>query len=179
MSNFTLSIPESVSFEEAIALSQQLMESMESQSADPSIIQHSIAQLVASQNGARGFFVTYLTDERFLADTPSIEVLQALQSAPETVAELLVKNLAMSSAMIITYRRHQREDLAIGSERVRSRTLGLMQQLQLPLISDKLQQLQHSLTEQGVYSEFLSRWGYDDEQRCTIGSAVSEAIARS
>jgi uncharacterized membrane protein (DUF441 family) len=58
-----VSIPESVTFEEAIAFTQSLMSQIEAGEVSPSEIRNAIAQLVKSENGARGFFVTYLTSQ--------------------------------------------------------------------------------------------------------------------
>jgi hypothetical protein len=177
MTSTTFAVPESVSFEAAIALTQQLLTDWEQQALSPEQIQTRITQLVASQNGARGFFVTYLTDERSQFDAPTDAVLAALCTSAETVSELLVKNLAMSTAMAIAHRRNGNEAMAQGSDRVRSRTVQLIQQLSLDLIPIKADQLRQSVTGEGPYQSFLDRWGYDAEQRDAIAEAVNQAIA--
>jgi hypothetical protein len=170
-------IPEDITFEQAIAFTQVLLTQIEQQTLSAAAVEATIAALVQSENGARGFFVTYLTDRRPLADRPDPGIIQALRAAPEQVADLLVKNLAMSSAMAITHRRSRSEELAQGSDRVRSRSARLMQQLQLAVVIERAQQLQQSLTTgKGAYSAFLDRWGYDAEQRQTIQQAIAEAI---
>jgi len=164
-----MTIPETVSFEEAIAHTQGVMDAMEQGSVSDAELESTLTQLVRTENGARGFFVTYLTDDRPLADHPSEAVLKALKASPEIVSELLVKNLAMSAAMAITHRRNDNETMAQNSDRVRSRTAHLIQQLSLPEISAKLQQLHESATTgQGTYQPFLDRWNYDAEQREVI-----------
>ncbi|GAB4133903.1 MAG: hypothetical protein Fur0046_05130 [Cyanobacteria bacterium J069] len=171
----SLTIPSDLSFEQAIALTQDLMAQMEAGTLSAVEEERAIAALVASENGARGFFVTYLTSDSALADAPSEAVVKALQSSPETVAELLVKNVAMSSAMAIAHRRNQNEDMAQGSERVSSRTADLIRRVSLPLVSEKAQQLRDSAqTGAGVYADFLNRWHYDDEQRTVIQAALSD-----
>lgn len=140
-------------------------------------ISEAIAQLVKSENGARGFFVTYLTSEDTLADNPSLEVIQALQSSPDIVTELLVKNLAMSSAQAITHRRKGNEEMAQGSDRVRSRTLSLMEKLQLPQLQERSVALYKSAkTGEGIYQAFLQRWGYDTQQRQVICDALEQVM---
>jgi hypothetical protein len=171
-----VSIPDAPSFEEAIALTQTLLAAMMDRSVAEADLQGAIAQLVSTHNGARGFFVAYLTDDRPLADQPSPGVIAALQGAAAAVADLLVKNLAMSSAMAIAHRRRQAEDMAQGSDRVRSRTLGLIRQLQSAVVAERVAALQGSLAGEGDYSSFLERWGYDADQRQAIGAAL-EAIA--
>ncbi len=174
----SLTVPADISFEQAIALTQTLLNRMElGDIADPEL-ESVLTTLVNSQNGARGFFVTYLTDERSLVDQPTNAVLLALKQSPNHVSELLVKNLAMSSAMAITHRRNQNEPQAQGSDRVRSRTMNLIKQLELPDIQTKAQQLKTSAeTGTGDYATFLDRWGYDDEQRQVIQQSMTQAIA--
>ncbi len=169
----TWQVPETVTFEEAIHLTQTLLAQIEARQLSDREIQASITALVKSENGARGFFVTYLTDDTALADSPSAGVLTALQTSAEIVSELLVKNLAMSTAMAITHRDNQQEEMAQGSERVHQRTVNLIQQTNLDLVSEKLQQLQETLaTGAGKYQSFLQRWGYNAEQRQAIQKAV-------
>ncbi|GAB4461652.1 MAG: hypothetical protein OHK0037_11070 [Elainellaceae cyanobacterium] len=168
-----LTLPPDLSFEQAIALTQDLMAQMEVGTLSAVEEERAIAALVANENGARGFFVTYLTSDSALADVPSDAVVRALQSSPETVAELLVKNVAMSSAMAIAHRRNQNADMAQGSERVSRRTTDLIRRVSLPLVSEKAQQLRDSAqTGAGVYADFLNRWRYDDEQRAVIQAAL-------
>lgn len=168
-----LTLPPDLSFEQAIALTQDLMAQIEAGTLSAAEEEQAIAALVSSENGARGFFVTYLTGDSALADAPSEAVVKALQSSPETVAELLVKNVAMSSAMAIAHRRNHNEDMAQGSERVSRRTLNLIRRINLPLVSEKAQQLRNSAKMgDGLYADFLNRWRYDDEQRAVIQAAL-------
>lgn len=177
MPDISFAVPDSVTFEQAIALTQDLMGQMEHDQLSAPQLEQAIAALVSSPNGARGFFVTYLTDDRSLADRPEAAVVAALRSAPDLVADLLVKNLAMSAAMAIAHRRQQNEAMAQGSDRVRSRSLGLMQQLQLPQITSRAQQLHDSaVTGEGADQAFLTRWGYDAEQRQEIQQALQQIL---
>jgi hypothetical protein len=172
-----VNIPESVTFEEAIALTQSLLSQMASDEISQSDVYDAIAQLVSSENGARGFFVAYLTSPGTIVDNPSAEVIQALQSAPDIVAELLVKNLAMSTAQSITHRRQSNEQMARGSDQVRSRTTQLIQRIQLPQVWENALALRESaLTGAGNYQTFLQTWGYDAQQRQSICQSVDRVL---
>jgi hypothetical protein len=167
----SFSIPPEISFEQAIALTEDLLAD---QSVTEAELESAIAALVQTANGARGFFVTFLTGDYSLADQPTAAVLQGLRSAPEQVADLLTKNLAMGTAMEITHRRNQTPDLAVGSARVQHRSQQLIQLLQLPALQASLQQLLTSVTSTaGAYQSFLNRWGYDAEQRQAIQQAIA------
>lgn len=176
LSDVTSASPE-ITFEEAIATTQALLEQMAQGNLSEADIEAAIATLVSTENGARGFFVTYSTDDRELADHPSPAVYRALQSSPDIVAELLVKNLAMSSAMAVTHRRNDNEVMAQGADRVRSRMMRLIDQLELPQILERAQKL-HETTATGVgeYRAFLERWNYDAEQRQVIQEALLPII---
>lgn len=168
-------IPEAISFEQAIAVTQALLEQMEQEELSPSEIELVLRALVSTENGTRGFFVTYLSDDRPFADQPTPAVITALQTAPMVVSPLLIKNLAMSTAMAITHRRNQNEASAQGSDRVRSRSAKLIQLLQLAELQAQAQALLHSLqTGAGEYQAFLERWSYDTEQRQAMRQALEQ-----
>jgi hypothetical protein len=175
--NFNFAVPDAITFDQAIDLTHSLLAQIEAGSLPDSAIEATLAKLVSSENGARGFFVTYLTDDRPLADQPSPAVVNALKTSAEIVAELLVKNLAMSTAMGLAHRRNHNETMANGSDRVQQRTTQLIQLVQLPQVAEKASQLQQSAsTGAGPYQPFLDRWGYDAEQRLAIQQAMERAI---
>ena len=168
---------ESITFEGAIELTQSLLSLIEAEQVSEADIEQAVRSLVKTQNGARGFFVTYLTDDLPEADRPSPGVVEALRSAPEIVAELLVKNLAMSAAMVVYHSRHQSEEKAAGSARVQKRSRNLIQILQIPACQTLASQMLESLQgANGKYEKFFQRWGYDDEQKLAMDSAVRSAI---
>jgi len=173
----TFTVPPKVSFPEAIELTQSLLLEMEAKHLLPEVIETAIASLVKSANGARGFFVTYLTSDQPEADNPSPSVVQGLQANSDLVADLLVKNLAMSTGMAITHRRNQDPEMAQQSARVSDRTVKLIKELKLPQVQELSSQLSESIvTGEGKYQEFLDRWGYDIEQREAIGEALQRII---
>ncbi len=177
MDSLNLKVPESITFEEALTVSASLLAQMEGGKLTESQIQESIESLVRSENGARGFFVTYLTDDRTLADNPSDAVVNALQSSPEIAGELLVKNIAMSAGMSVTHRRNNNEQMAKSSERVTNRSAILVERANLDTVPEKLQKLRESaITGEGEYQDFLERWGYDAEQKQVIEKAISQSI---
>ena len=166
-----------LSFEAALAASQTLLTAIADQSVTAAQIQDQVARLVQSETGARGFFVTYLTAPDW-ADPPPTAILQALVQSPEIVSELLVKNLAMATAMALTHRRNQDETNAQGSDQVRQRTQTLLRTLALPPMGEKLQQLAQTIQQPtGPYQDFLDRWGYDPEQKQAILQALTPILA--
>ena len=160
-----------ITFENAIQQTQDLLSKI--QSLDTDTITQKLTELVSTENGARGFFVTYLTSDLPYTEHPSLEVITALKTSPILVNELLVKNLAMSTAMVIYHRSQGDEENAQGSEKVQEKTGQLIKQLLSQSLGEKLQQLATSLnTGQGEYQAFLERWGYDDCQRQAIAKII-------
>jgi hypothetical protein len=160
-----------ITFEDAIQQTQDLLREFDSLGF-AKIIQI-ITDLVSTENGARGFFVTYLTSDLSYTKLPSLEVIAALKTSPILVNELLVKNLAMSTAMAIYHRRQGNEENARGSEEVQEKTSQLINQLLSPALKEKLQQLATSAnTGGGEYQAFLERWGYDHSQRQAIAEVI-------
>ena len=161
----------SITFENAIQQTQDLLSQIEF--LDANVITEKLTDLVSTKNGARGFFVTYLTSDLPYTEHPSLEVITALKTSPILVNELLVKNLAMSTAMVIYHRGQGDEENAQGSEKVQEKTGQLIKQLLSPALEEKLQQLATSLNAgQGEYQAFLERWGYDDCQRQAIAEII-------
>jgi hypothetical protein len=137
-------------------------------------LESEISALVQTANGARGFFVCFLTGEWRLADAPSTHVIKALQSAPTAIAELLVKNLAMSTAMAIFHRRAGNEELAQGSDRVARRTALLIGKVKLAEVDEIAMQMSDSaISNYGNYTNFLEKWGYDAEQKQAIANVLT------
>ncbi len=161
----------SISFENAIQQTQDLLSQIEF--LDAKTITQKFTELVSTENGARVFFVTYLTSDLSHTEYPSLEVITALKTSPILVNELLVKNLAMSTAMVIYHRSQGDKENAQGSEKVQEKTGQLIKQLLSPALGEKLQQLATSLnTGQGEYQAFLELWGYDNCQRQAIAEII-------
>jgi len=159
-----------MTFEEAISYTENLLSRFPlDKKLDDTELETEIAELVQTQNGARGFFVAFLTGEWQLADEPSMAVIRALQSAPDAIAELLVKNLAMSTAMAITHQRAGNSEQAAGSARVAKRTALLIEKVDLAEVQITVSQMQTSaMSGRGEYVAFLEKWGYDAEQKEAI-----------
>lgn len=162
-----------ISFPQAISRTQSLIEQIDREEISETEIQNQVASFLESKNGGRGFFVAYLTSEISLADRPSSGIIGGLKAAKQFSSELLVKNLAMSAAMIVVHNRNSDFESMLGSERVYRRTRNLIQQLNLQPIKKKLQQLKTTIENgEGEYQHFLQRWNYDIEQKESILNAI-------
>ena len=168
---------ETLSFPQAIANTQSLMKKIDANQLSEAEIQRQVSSILNTKNGGRGFFASYLTSELSLADNPSAGIINGLRSASLVTSELLVKNLAMSSAMAVVHARNSDRDNFKGSQKVARRTKNLIQMVGLKAIENELQKLQYTIkTAEGEYVNFLRRWNYDREQKKAIQEAISDTL---
>ena len=168
---------EALSFPQAIVTTQSLINKISANQLSEAEIQRQVSSILSTKNGGRGFFASYLTSELPLADNPSIGVINGLKSASQVTSELLVKNLAMSSAMAVVHARNGDRDNLEGSQKVERRTKHLIQKIDLKAIEEEIQKLQHTIKiGEGEYTNFLKRWNYDREQKRAIQEAISDAL---
>jgi hypothetical protein len=172
-------VPDNITFEAAIALTQKLLDTLVQEEQPEPSLKETVSKLVSTQNGARGFFVTYLTDARPFADKPDPEIIEALKSRSEEVSELLVKNLAMSTAMAITHTRNAQPDQAQQSLQVSHRSADLIGLVGGDHLKAEAQDLWQSVTDSsGSYTTFLKKWGYDVEQKAAIISRLEDVLPK-
>jgi hypothetical protein len=173
MSSSILSVPANVKFDEAISLTQTFLTKLKKNELTSAQILTFVSELVQTANGARGFFVTYLTAQDSICDEPQPEIIAALQAYPAVAADLLVKNIAMSTAQQVYHQRRNDHEMVAASAAVATRTSKIICQLNLPQIQDLCQELSTTInTGTGAYSDFLTRWGYDEEQKNSIEKAL-------
>jgi hypothetical protein len=174
----TLPVPPNLKFDEAIGLTQTFLTKLKKNEFTSAEILTFVSELVQTSNGARGFFVTYLTAEDPICDEPQPEIIAALQAHPEVAADLLVKNIAMSTAQQIYHHRRSDSEMMASSATVAARTTKIINQLNLPQIQTMCQELVNTIDAgSGTYSEFLTRWGYDDEQKQAIARSVTQLLS--
>jgi hypothetical protein len=177
MSASILPVPNHIKFDEAIELTQTFLSQLKANELTSSQIQDFVGALVQTANGARGFFVTYLTSIDPICDEPSAEIIAALHAHPEIAVDLLVKNIAMSTAQQLYHQRRNDPDMVASSATVAMRTTKIVHQLNLPQIQNLCRELVDTIhTGTGSYRDFLTRWGYDEEQKNAIAQAVSALI---
>ena len=173
-----LSVPETVTLSEAIALTQKLLSLVEQGKLSDTEIETAIASLIKTKTGAQGWFGTYLTDNGTLAEKPTPAVFRALETSPEFVPNFLVKNVAMCADMANRHRQNGDKEMAAISDRVRSRSIHLIQNLNIPALKTTAKELYHSATTgEGLYKEFFERWGYDPEQRKLMSQALEPLMS--
>jgi len=167
-----------IGFREAMALASQWLEEWEQDELSDELLGERVGELVASRDGARGFFVVALAGEGPVLDRMPEAVIQRLRLAGEGVVDLTARNLAMGTAMAVHHERNQDRVAAQASQRVSERSSALLRLLEPNLVKLRLESLMAGTRGEGQDVDFLERWGYDAEQRVQIAAAI-EAVAEA
>ena len=167
-----------IGFQAAMALASQWLEEWEQDELSDEVLAERVGDLVASRDGARGFFVVAMAGEGPLMDRMPEALIQRLRLAGEEVVDLTARNLAMGTAMAVHHGRNQDGVSAQASQRVSERSRALLRLLEPNLVKLRLESLLAGTRGEGQDVDFLERWGYDAEQRDQIAAAI-EAVAEA
>jgi hypothetical protein len=173
-------------FQQAMEITAQWLALWEAGELSEEVLADRVAELVASRDGARGFFVVALAGESPLLDRLPETLLLQLRRAGALVVDLTARNLAMSTAMVLAHGRSGDSDQQAGSRRVQTRATELLRHLEPQAVRVRLETLlaaahdAESEPDAAVRDDraFLERWGYDAEQRQAIAAAI-EAVAET
>ena len=160
-------------FKEAMQASMLWCKSWENDEISDEVISDRIGELIKTVDGARGFFVVSLSIDCPLMDRFPDALIFQLRSSGEIVVDLTVKNLAMSSAMIITHR-NNKDPQEIQSERIKIRCIELLKLLDSNQVKKRLDILLEATKGKGTDLKFLNKWGYNDQQINAISESVYE-----
>lgn len=164
------------SFQQAMEICAQWLQLWEAGELSDEVLADRVAELVASRDGARGFFVVALAGESPLLDRLPEPLVLQLRLAGASVVDLTVRNLAMSTAMALEHGRRGDPQQQAGSLRVQSRSTELLRLLEPQAVLVRLETLLAAARDgQGEDVAFLDRWGYDPQQREAIVAAI-EAV---
>ena len=159
-------------FQQAMEITAQWLQLWEHGELSDEVLADRVAELVASRDGARGFFVVSLAGDSPLMDRLPDPLVLALRTDGEGVVDLTARNLAMSTAMALHHQRHGDEGQQAGSERVQLRCTELLRLLEPALVKARLETLLAATGGVGDDVAFLERWGYDAAQKAAIAEAV-------
>jgi len=165
------------SFQQAMEITAQWLGLWENGELSDEVLADRVAELVASRDGARGFFVVSLAGDCPLMDRLPEPLVLQLAAAGEGVVDLSARNLAMSTAMTLHHQRAGDAQQQAASERVAVRCTELLRLLPGAAVKQRLEILLAAAAQnQGEDVAFLERWGYDAQQKAAIAAAV-DAVA--
>ena len=160
-------------FKQAMDATMIWCKSWENNEISDEVIADRIGELIKTVDGARGFFVISLSIDCPLMDRLPDALIFQLRSSGEIVVDLTVKNLAMSSAMVIKH--GQNNDLQeFQSERIKIRCIELLKLLDSNKVKERLSNLLEATKGHGSDLGFLQRWDYNDEQINAISESIYE-----
>ena len=160
-------------FKEAMEATMIWCKSWENDEISDEVISDRIGELLQTVEGARGFFAVSLSLDCPLMDRFPDPLIFQLRSAGEIVVDLTVKNLAMSSAMIITHRMNK-DPQGLQSERIKIRCIELLKLLDSTQVKKRLDVLLEATKGNGTDLKFLNKWSYNDEQINAISKSIYE-----
>jgi hypothetical protein len=159
-------------FQQAMEITAQWLQLWEHGELSDEVLADRVAELVASRDGARGFFVVSLAGDCPLMDRLPEPMVLSLRQAGAGVVDLSARNLAMSTAMVMHHQRQGDAGQQAGSERVQQRCTELLRLLDPEAVKARLETLLAATGGKGDDVAFLDRWGYDAAQRAGIAQAL-------
>ena len=158
-------------FKQAMEATIIWCKSWENDEISDEVISDRIGELIKTIEGARGFLVVSLSIDCPLMDRLPDALIFQLRSSGEIVVDLTVKNLAMSSAMVITH--GQNNDIQeFQSERIKIRCIELLKLLDSNKVKERLSNLLEATKGHGSDLKFLQKWDYNDEQINEISNSI-------
>ncbi len=165
-------------FEEAIQESLFWCKAWDTSEISDEVLADKISSLIASRDGARGFFAVSLTEEIPLMDRLPEALIFQLRNAGKSIIELTVRNLAMSTAMAVIHQRNNDKEKEAGSNKVKRRCQELLRLLEPNSVKEALEKFLDATKGIGDEVKFLDKWNYDDEQRQAIGSSITAVVEK-
>ena len=158
-------------FKQAMEATMIWCKSWENDEISDEVISDRIGELIKTVEGARGFFVVSLSIDCPLMDRFPDALIFQLRSSGDIVVDLTVKNLAMSSAMVIKHKENN-DYQENQSERIKTRCIELLKLLDTSQVKKRLDVLLQATRGYGADLDFINRWSYSDKQI----NAISESI---
>ncbi len=152
------------SFTQAINISAQWCKEWDEDLLSEEVLADRISELIKTKNGLRGFFAYALSDKDcFLLDKLPSSIIYKLNEGGDVVAEIVVKNLIMSSAQIIIHRRDNNHEYEIVSENISNRCKAILRLLGTKSVTKFVNQFVSDLDNMG--NSFDNSVKYDSEQK--------------
>ena len=163
MKKKTINLKEA-SFTQAINISAQWCKDWGEDLLSEEVLADRIAELIKTKNGLRGFFAYALSDKDcFLLDKLPFSLIFKLNEGGVAVAEIVVKNLIMSTAQIIIHRRENNHEYEIRSENISVRCKSILRMLDTNLVTQSVNKVLKELDNMG--NSFDNSIKYDSEQK--------------
>ena len=152
------------SFTQAINISAEWCKEWEEELLSEEVLADRVAELIKTKNGIRGFFAYALSDQDcYLLDKLPFSVVFKLQEVGNSVVEILVKNLIMSSAQVVLHEREKNLVYKSNSENISERCKNILRLLDTKLVTNTINQIIKDLDNLGNSFDYSKK--YDDNQK--------------
>ncbi len=152
------------SFTQAINISAQWCKEWGEDLLSEEVLADRIAELIKTRNGLRGFFAYALSDKDcFLLDKLPFSLMYKLNELGDAVADIVLKNLIMSSAQIVIHRRDNNHAYEITSEIISDRCKAILRLLETKSVTNSVNQVLRNLDDMG--NSFDNSVKYDSNQK--------------
>ncbi len=163
MEKKTINLKEAT-FTQAINISAQWCKDWGEDLLSEEVLADRIAELIKTRNGLRGFFAYALSDKDcFLLDKLPFSLIYKLNEGGEAVADIVVKNLIMSSAQMIIHQRDNNHEYGIASENISDRCKNILRLLETNSVTNSVNQVLRDLENMG--NSFDNTVKYDSKQK--------------
>ena len=163
MEKKTINLKET-SFTQAINISAQWCKEWGEDLLSEEVLADRIAELIKTKKGLRGFFAYALSDKDcLLLDKLPFSLIFKMNEGGDSVVEIIVKNLVMSSAQIIIHRRDKNHAYEITSENISNRCKAILRLLDTKLVTKTINGVLSDLDNMG--NSFDNSIKYDSEQK--------------
>ena len=163
MKKKTINLKEA-SFTQAITISAKWCKEWGEDLLSEEVLADRIAELTKTKNGVRGFFAYALSDKDcLLLDKIPFSLIYKLNEGGNPIVEIVIKNLIMSSAQIISHQRDNTHEYGITSEIISDRCKAILRLLESKLVTKNVNQILRDLDNMG--NSFDNSKKYDSEQK--------------
>lgn len=159
-------------FEQAINITNLWIKSWTEGEISDEVFAERAGELIATKDGARGFFVVSLSSDSPLIDRLTDVLILKLRLGGELIVDLVVRNLAMSTAMFIHHQKTLNSNYEIKSETIKNRCIEILRVLEPLLVKKRIERLYSGIEGKGEDVNFLKKWGYNDEQKMAIKESL-------
>ena len=161
------------SFMQAINITELWCKEWENELVSDEVFSDRIAELLKTSNGIRGFFAYALSDINCnLLDKRPFSLIFKLREEGEKIVDIVVKNLVMSSAQIISHKRDKNNNYEDISSNISERCIDLLRELDTKLVTTKINEVSSNLDNMG--NSFDDSFVYDKEQKDFIREQISK-----
>tara|TARA_B100000212_G_C27332445_1_gene515269 strand:+ start:654 stop:1181 length:528 start_codon:yes stop_codon:yes gene_type:complete len=137
-------------FIQSINITKEWCEEWESDLLSDEILADRIAELIRTKNGARGFFAYTLSDNNCtLLDKLPTSLIFKFREQGESIVEITLKNLIMSSAQTFNHEKNVNLNYAEMSKNISERCICLLRELDTALVTKKVNESINDLDNMG------------------------------